>query len=217
LEIGFIQNSHTEIGSFQVSVGENTSPQVRTEEEGSAKISPLEINFLKTNLFQIDPTQVNSSKVSLPSSITLQQLLTSHNPNLQNTTVPTWTEFLQSTTPFNLKIEIADLPTGQLASGTITGYDTNNRPNSGTLTLDTDGKSLGWFYAASASGFANDTTPENSTLYPLRSHEHQPQTWRFAVATLRERKLPSAFDLAIINALNSGVGSVGWVLVSQFP
>jgi DNA/RNA endonuclease G (NUC1)/PKD repeat protein len=156
LKIGFIQNSHTEIGFFHVGIGENSPPQVRTEEESSAKISPLEINFLKTNLFQVDSTQVNPTEISLPSSITLQQLLSSHNPNLQNTTVPTWTEFLQSPTPFNLKIEIQDLPTGQLAEATITGYDTNNRPNAGTLTLDTDGNSLGWFI---------DTTPDDNTEF----------------------------------------------------
>lgn len=32
----------------------------------------------------------------------LQQLLSSHKPNLKNITVPTWTEFLQSPTPVNL-------------------------------------------------------------------------------------------------------------------
>ncbi|WP_396134999.1 PKD domain-containing protein [Chamaesiphon sp. OTE_8_metabat_110] len=108
------------------------------------------------DIAQINFFQIDSTKFSLPSSITLQQLLTSHNPNLQNTTVPAWTEFLQSPTPFNLKIEITDLPTGQLASATITGYDTNNRPNSGTLTLDTDGNSLGWFI---------DTTPDDNSEF----------------------------------------------------
>jgi Bacterial Ig domain len=266
-EIGFIQDSHTEIGSFQVRIGENSSPQVRTEEEGSTKISPLEINFLKTNLFQVDPTQVNSNKVSLPSSITLQQLLSSHNPNLQNTTVPTWTEFLQSPTPFNLKIEIQDLPTGQLAEGTITGYDTNGRPNSGTLTLDTDGNSLGWFidttpddntefdqtlsptaYRATTGAAAGkydllttilhelghlkgiisgntafDTHIQNingiptfidgtltATLTPDGSHlDSTLYPYDLMNTSLKPgvRKLPSAFDLAIINALNSGVGS----------
>jgi Bacterial Ig domain len=109
----------------------------------------------------INPNSV-SSKVSNSTGVESQDLfifnprLLSHNPNLQNTTVPTWTEFLQSPTPFNLKIEIQDLPTGQLAEATITGYDINNRPNSGTLTLDTDGNSLGWFI---------DTTPEDNTEF----------------------------------------------------
>jgi hypothetical protein len=47
-----------------------------------------------------------------------------------------------------------DLPTGQLAEATLTGFDASGRPNSGTLTLDLDGNGLGWFI---------DSTPwENS-------------------------------------------------------
>jgi hypothetical protein len=156
LEIGTPQSSTCEIARIQ-----NTSTQI-----GTLQISSNHLNSLKVAARQIDTSQIsidkvsspdsNSFKIPLSSSITLQQLLSSHNPNLQNTTVPTWTEFLQSPTPFNLKIEIQDLPTGQLAEATITGYDTNNRPNSGTLTLDTDGNSLGWFI---------DTTPDDNTEF----------------------------------------------------
>jgi large repetitive protein len=90
-------------------------------------------------------SQVNTSEIPLTSSITLQQFLSSHNFNLQNTTIPTWTEFLTGTTPFNLNIEITDLPTGQLAEANITRFDPTGLPTSGTLTLDTDANGLGWF------------------------------------------------------------------------
>jgi hypothetical protein len=81
---------------------------------------------------------------------------TYHDSNLQNTTVPTWLEFLQGTTPFNLNIEITDLPTGQLAEATIAGFDSTGRPNSGTLYLDIDANGLGWYI---------DPTPWNNSEY----------------------------------------------------
>ena len=160
-EISFSQVSSSQVGTPESSSNQVSSSQVGFNQIGyrqvrSDQISLTQIDSRKLNPVQIDFSQVNSTEISLPSSITLQQLLTSHNPNLQNTTVPTWTEFLQSPTPFNLKIEIQDLPTGQLAEATITSYDTNNRPNSGTLTLDTDGNSLGWFI---------DTTPDDNTEF----------------------------------------------------
>jgi Bacterial cadherin-like domain len=168
---GFNQNSlrydgMTEVSSTQISTFQPSTPQISSTQISTTQISPIQLSSKEDSTTQIDirqlgiiqPSRVNfnPTEISLPSSITLQQLLSSHNPNLQNTTVPTWTEFLQSPTPFNLKIEIQDLPTGQLAEATITGYDTNNRPNSGTLTLDTDGNSLGWFI---------DTTPEDNSEF----------------------------------------------------
>jgi PKD domain/Bacterial Ig domain len=160
-EISFSQVSSSQVGipessSNQVSFSQVGFSQIGYRQVRSDQISLTQIDSRKLNPVQIDFSQVNPTEISLPSSITIQQLLTSHNPNLQNTAVPTWTEFLQSPTPFNLKIEIQDLPTGQLASGTITGYDTNGRPNSGTLTLDTDGNSLGWFI---------DTTPDDNSEF----------------------------------------------------
>jgi hypothetical protein len=163
----------SQIGTSQIGISETGLPQLSTSEISSTQVASLHKDLADGRFTQIDSHQIGSiqlirsinsnfGKISLPSSITLQQLINidtsekSHNPNLQNTTVPTWTEFLQSPTPFNLKIEIQDLPTGQLAEGTITGYDTNGRPNSGTLTLDTDGNSLGWFI---------DTTPDDNTEF----------------------------------------------------
>jgi hypothetical protein len=118
--------------------------QVSVREVSTFQISPNQVSFIKGD----------TSKISLPSSITLQQFLSSHNFNFQNTAVPTWLEFLQGTTPFNLNIEIADLPTGQLAEANITGFDPTGRPNSGTL--DTDANGLGWYI---------DPTPWDNTEY----------------------------------------------------
>jgi hypothetical protein len=136
-EFGITQIGLGQIGIAQIGIAQIGTTQLATVQIGTAQISTPQISLIQHDptqigSTQIGSTQINPTEISLPSSITLQQLLGSDNPNLQNTTVPTWTEFLQSPTPFNLKLEIIDLPTGQLAEATITG-DTNNRPNSGTL------------------------------------------------------------------------------------
>jgi hypothetical protein len=113
---GTAQGSNFQIGSGQIGSAQVTQPKVSSIEISSTQIDSLQILPSQhgpiTTLMGI---QVNSSEIPLPSSITLQQFLSSHNFNLQNTTIPTWTEFLTGSTPFNLNIEIIDRPTGQLA------------------------------------------------------------------------------------------------------
>ncbi|XKI43399.1 hypothetical protein R6H26_15340 [Altericista sp. CCNU0014] len=149
LSSGKVSSIH--INSTQVGIIQNSS-----DETGTGQSSIRQVNSSKFSFNQIACQDSNSTEISLPSSITLQQLLSSHNSNLQNTTVPTWLEFLQGPSPFNLNIEIADLPTGQLAEATITGFDLTGRPNSGTLYLDIDANGLGWYI---------DPTPWDNTEY----------------------------------------------------
>jgi DNA/RNA endonuclease G (NUC1) len=51
----------------------------------------------------------------------------------------------QTTTPIDLNFAITNLPTGQLAEGTITSYNTNGTPKTATITIDTDANGVGWF------------------------------------------------------------------------
>jgi hypothetical protein len=172
-EFSLVQKRSTQVGSSQIGILETSLFQTSPTQVSSAQVSSAQVMFGQISVNKDNSLQIGSShqfdiapklaitEVPFSSSIAFQQFFipnfdNSHNLNLQNTTVPTWTEFLQSPTPFNLKIEIQDLPTGQLAEATITGYDTNGRPNSGILTLDTDGNSLGWFI---------DTTPEDNTEF----------------------------------------------------
>ncbi len=162
-QVGSTQVSSTQVGSSEISLPQDGVPQNCTTEICSNKTLIVnsgiaQINFLQANSFPhlSATTKFNFPEISLPSSITFQQFLSSHNFDLQNKTVPLWTEFLQSPTPFNLKVEITSLPTGQLAEGTITGYDSNGRPNSGTLTIDSTGNDQGWFI---------DTTPGDNSEF----------------------------------------------------
>jgi DNA/RNA endonuclease G (NUC1) len=149
------QITPTEISSFKDGVFQATLVQTNHAEIGLTQVSSISKELIEATSSQIYPSQISSTdikiiqvghdKLSFTSSITFQQFLNSHNFNLQNTTIPTWTEFLTGTTPFNLNIEITDLPTGQLAEANITHFDSTGRPTSGTLTLDTDANGLGWF------------------------------------------------------------------------
>jgi hypothetical protein len=105
------------------------------------QVSGSEIDFIKHSVTQVSSTQVSSTQIyagELPlfQGQALKQFLSSHNYALQNTTVPTWTSFLTGTTPFNLNIEVTDLPrdgsTGRcllaLAIAQLTGFATNGTP-----------------------------------------------------------------------------------------
>jgi PKD domain len=224
LETGFTQVGSTQVGSTQVGSSKISLPQDGVSQNCTTEICSnktlivnsgiAQINFLQANSFPhlSATTKFSFPEISLPSSITLQQFLSSHNFNLQNKTVPSWTEFLQSPTPFNLKVEITDLPTGQLAEATINGYDTNNRPNSGTLTLDINGNNQGWFI---------DTTPGDNSEFDkqLTNTAYQatnsPATGKYDLLTVILHELGhlqgiikgnSAFDANVKNNIFIGNG-----------
>ncbi|WP_242067228.1 hypothetical protein [Leptolyngbya sp. FACHB-711] len=156
IEIDEFKVSPTQVSISQVGIGQITvsrldplgisiSTQISPTQISPTQISPVQVNTSQLGILQLGSSQVDSAKVSFSSSVALQQFLSSHNFSLQNTTVPTWTEFLRETTPFNLNFKITDLPSGQLAEASLTSYDSTGRPTSGTLTLDIDGNGLGWF------------------------------------------------------------------------
>jgi Bacterial Ig domain len=166
-QFGEGQPTIPETGSKQIGSTQITAAQFDPKQVSTSQVNPSQIQYSLINPIpstQFDPTpfhniariQIDPSKVTFPSSVTLQQFLNSHDPSLQNTTIPTWLEFLQGTSPFNLNIEICDLPTGQLAEANITGFDPTGRPNAGTLYLDTDANGLGWYI---------DPTPWDNTEY----------------------------------------------------
>jgi DNA/RNA endonuclease G (NUC1) len=185
-KLSLIQAGPTQVSATQVTTIEGGLFQPSSTEVRSPQISPAEVTLLqlgidKYGIFQTNSSQITVNikqpaitKVSFPASVALQQFFDSniyktHSYNLQNTTIPTWTQFIQGTTPFNLNIEITDLPTGQLAEASLTGYDTFGRPNSGTLTLDLDGNGLGWFIDTTPwenSEFSTQTSDYTSTATP---------------------------------------------------
>jgi hypothetical protein len=180
--VGLSQNRSDQITFPQIGFAE-VGIQVRSSQPGLTQVdaTPVTTQSASTEVrpTQVDTTQtisvnITSSETALPFNITLDHLVNRQWDILRHlvasdtsftsypkSTFVTWTEFLTGTTPFNLNIEITDLPTGQLAEANITHFDSNGRPTSGTLTLDTDANGLGWFI---------DSTPwENSEFGTLNA------------------------------------------------
>ncbi len=64
--------------------------------------------------------------------------------NLNNSATNIWSDLLQTQTSLDINFQITDLPTGQLAEATITGFDSFGRPNAGTILIDYNANGVGW-------------------------------------------------------------------------
>jgi DNA/RNA endonuclease G (NUC1) len=270
LKSGKKQTSTKEIGFTQIGISEHNTSQISSTQADTSQVGTFKSVDLPRTIINVPlriGNQLNPIEVTLPSSISLQQVYGSYLPNhdltsnyltqLQSTLATYW----NLPTNLNLTFAITNLPTGQLAEGTITSYNINGTPKTATISIDNDANGVGWFLDttpqdnseftgvdnylqatpnSAASGkydlltailhemghtlgiingysefdqhikngiFTTDTfstklTPDgshlDSTLYPydLMNTSLKPGV----------RKLPSAMDWVIIDALNSGVG-----------
>jgi hypothetical protein len=132
----------TKVTSGKINVTPTDKLQIRFSQIGIADNSSVHVDVTKETPFQINPTEVASTKIaicdpdiwklSLPSGITSQQILNQHllsqnlNPqvfNIESTAANIWNSRFNFTTPIKFNFDITNLPTGQLAEATITGYD----------------------------------------------------------------------------------------------
>jgi hypothetical protein len=166
------QVSPTEVDIFYPSLIHLDSTQIGTTQINTDQIRTSQIGILQNNVSQNSnlyawTNKVNTAEVSFSSVVTAQQFINGNGTLHSSTYAPisattnsaliSWNSLLQNTVnPLKLNIEIADLPTGQLAEATITGFDPTGRPNSGTLYLDTDANGLVWYL---------DPTPWDNTEY----------------------------------------------------
>jgi large repetitive protein len=137
------------------------STKVGTSEINLTQIGSIQVNPSQNSFAQIDSMKIDSSKVTLPSSISLQQLLSSQLPTHDLTSdldriYSTARSIWHTNTDLNLNFNITNLPTGQLAEATITGYDNNGRPNAATISIDDDANGVGWFI---------DSTPDDNSEF----------------------------------------------------
>ncbi len=168
------ENSVTKVNSFHITIPKTTFVHADSSKFGKAQVTVSEPTAVKIGVgevgFLVDSTlsgvirpmgtdKISSSEVLFSPSILSNQFFPIHNSTSPFST-GTLNSNLNTSNPsnfnLNIKFQIADLPTGQLAEATITGYDTNNRPNSGTLTLDINGNGSGWFI---------DTTPDDNSEF----------------------------------------------------
>jgi hypothetical protein len=164
------ENSTSQVGSTQNRVSQRSVSQIGTEAVGSTQIrtsqvdtkeiSPSQINSPQIVTEQFNPfiftttrVQINPSKVSLPSSVPSQQFISSDFPShnstpeiinaLNNSATKIWSDLLKSQTQLDIDFQITDLPKGQLAEETITGFDESGKPNAGTILIDRNANGVG--------------------------------------------------------------------------
>ena len=157
LQTNLTHRSISEIGSTQVNTFHVSFPQV-----GITQINPAQINIDQATLGQVSiskvsPFQVDSREISFSSSISPEQFFSFHNAAPQiindrnNSATNIWSNLLQSETSLDIDFHITDLPKGQLAEATITGFDSSGKPKAGTILIDHDANGLssngdvGWF------------------------------------------------------------------------
>ncbi len=174
-ETNFSQISKSEIASNKFSSAEGTGTHIIGTE-----VSPTEVSFGKVDssnnlsdriiLFptsspaQVGINKFNSEEVSLSNSIASEELISSnfHNSTpqiinaLNNSATNIWADLLQSETQLDIDFQIADLPKGQLAEATITGFEDSGVPNAGRILIDRDANGVGWFI---------DETPLNNSEF----------------------------------------------------
>jgi hypothetical protein len=140
-QIGSSQISPTEIDLFKISPTQIDAPQV-----SSFKSSDQSTNSVSFTHFSDDSQQFNPSEIPFSSIVPSQQFISSDLPNhnstpeiinvLNNSATKIWSDLLQSPTQLDIDFQITDLPSGQLAEATITGFDDSGKPNAGTILID---------------------------------------------------------------------------------
>jgi PKD repeat protein len=156
LQDSLTQISPTQIDIFDDSVSQSrttqiSTTQVDTKQTSFRQIDSTEINSTQTDILQLDTSQIGTSKISFASSILSEQFFSIHNSTpqiideLNNSATKIWSNLLKSPTSLDVDFQITDLPSGQLAEATITGFDDSGVPNAGTILIDRDANGVGWF------------------------------------------------------------------------
>ncbi|NJO63026.1 MAG: PKD domain-containing protein [Richelia sp. RM2_1_2] len=151
-QISFSQVSSHQISPFKISRFQVSPAQFDTNKVGSTDPSTFSNLVLLKQLpsitsGNINSTQINPTKISFPSSITLQQFLSSHNLpfGTQDIYKDNPLNLFDPTNPFNLTLEVTDLPNGQLAEAQVTHYTDQGIPNGGKILIDHNANDVGWF------------------------------------------------------------------------
>ena len=170
----------SEFGTGEVNPFHETILKTTFIHPNSTEISEAQVNFNERTTFKISPTEVSfpvdsasdglisqtstspTSEILVSPSILSEQFLSIHETTpqiinaLNDTATNIWSNHLQNPTPLDIDFQIIDLPTGQLAEATITGFDDYGTPNAGTILIDHDANGVGWFI---------DSTPEDNSEF----------------------------------------------------
>jgi hypothetical protein len=169
-------------GISKISISHNDSAQVNSDTR-AFQVNAAEVNPSHQIVTPI--IEANVSKVAFSSSISSQQFFNSnllsfnlHDllPNFKNVylvATTQWINSLDSTEPFDISLQVTDLPAGQLAEASITDFNPIGRLISGTLTHlfhrrfanDIDGNGLVWFVDSTPQDHAEFATATPDTFF----------------------------------------------------
>ncbi len=172
-EVDFFEFSPTEVGVGEIAPTQISVPKISPTEVGVGEIAPTQISVPK-----ISPNNSNLTKISFASSISPEQFFSVHNSTpkitnvLNNSATNIWSDLLQSETQLDIDFQITDLPKGQLASATITGFDDAGKPNAGTILIDHDANGIGWFIDETPLD-NSEFTAQNTDSYLLAATESE--------------------------------------------
>jgi large repetitive protein len=159
------ERSSSQISTFKGNFDKSTTTEVNANQISSTEVSLNKLAVLEATSPRLDTTQIHTTQIdpflkqnlnerSSSSLVTSQQFFSSHpthdNTFLLTSIYSTAQSIWHSNTAIDLNFAITNLPTGQLAEGTITSYNTNGTPKTATITIDDDANGIGWFL---------DTTP----------------------------------------------------------
>jgi PKD domain/Bacterial Ig domain len=146
ININTIKFSSNEIGFTEISIADDTTTKIGTRQINATQIFPSPVPNNNTSEGEIS----SSSSIEAQNFTVIQPFSINHNissqiQNIELAAISLWQQQLHSTTPIDLNFAITNLPTGQLAEATITGYDQLGRPNTATISIDDDANGVGWF------------------------------------------------------------------------
>ncbi len=131
-------------GGFSVAPGVVSSDEVVQSLAGLRAEVP---DLLGGNLRGTDSSDWSSTGQTLlklsPENVWLME--TQQALSLKETAQALWMLALPQNHPMTIRVALADLPTGQLAQGLITGFSIDRLPNDGRIVLDYDADGHGWF------------------------------------------------------------------------
>lgn len=136
LETSLVHPNSTEIREAQINLSESTL----------VKVSPTEVSFpvnSTPNSLISQPSTPSTSEVFFSPSILSEQFFSIHETTpriinaLNDTATNIWSNHLQTSTPLDIDFQITDLPSGQLAKATITGFNEQETPKTETIFICT--------------------------------------------------------------------------------
>ena len=162
-EIGSNEIGSNEIGSLETSFIQNRFSQNSSSEISFSKVGLNQISSNQADTFKIDPAEI-----AFPRTVSLEQFFFVHETTfetvnrLNNSATNIWSDLLKTKTQLDIDFQVTDLPAGQLAEATITGFGNYGVPNAGTILIDHDANGVGWFI---------DETPLESSEFGVRNSE----------------------------------------------